>query len=293
MYNENNRVVLDDENRLSLNFSDFNRYYGITLKIEQEKKEDQFLNFEFKIKHIETRYKSAILDIERFNLRINHQEPNYTIDELAYKCGNVIYPLRIFVDEELHIINIENHQDIIMRWETLKNEIKKQEVTKAMQWYLDETEKSIMNINNLKENIRQDLFLSALLTPIYTKYIFIHNNTELDIAVPMIPHTKPIQFSVKQQVAREYTTFNTITVTQKGRINDTRSAYEIATRSIIGIGDGEKAVGNMEVTYQLDKETKIINSIIANYNIELSYGESRVIELQAFHLEEKESKIFD
>lgn len=293
MYNENNRVVLDDENRLSLSFDDFNRHYGVTLKIRQEKKEDQNLSFEFKVTYLETRHKSAIIEIERLNLKINHQEPNYTIDELAYKCGNVIYPLCIFIDEEFHILSIENHQDIIMRWEILESEIKKQEVTDAMQWYLDETEKSIMNINNLKENIRQDLFLSTLFVPIYTNYVFIHNTTEKEITVPLVPNTLPIHFSIKQKILREYTPYNTITVTQKGRVNDTRSAYEIATRSIIGIGDGEKAVGNMEVTYQLDKETKVIDVIIANYEIVLPHNESRTIELQAFRIEEKEIELLN
>jgi len=290
---QNGRVKLDNENRLSLNFNRFNRYYGVTLEIEQENKETQFLSFEFKIAYVETRYKSAILNIERFNLRINHQEPIYTMDELAHKCGNIIYPLQISIDEQLQTLSIENHKDIINRWQILREKTEQDEMTDTMRWYLDETESNIMNANEIIRNIRQDLFLSTLFVPLYTSYVPIHNTTETNVEVPLVPSSEPIRFLTKQKILREYTTYNTITITQKGRINDERSAYEIATRSIIGMGDGEKAIGNMEVTYQLNRETRIIDSIIANYNIQLSHNESRAISLEAFHLEEKESVIFN
>jgi len=280
------RVKFDEGNTLKLDFNKFNKHYGINLKIKQDQKEEQNLSFEFKIKSKIVTKNTSILNIDRINLKINDEKPNHSTDELAYKCGKVIYPIEVLVTNNFELLKVLNHEAILTKWIKTKKEILKEDTNKSIIWYIEQMEKSIIEKELIIKTLKKDYFLAALFAPIYTDYAPLYNFTDVSVKVPLIPFTKSINFSVKQKVKKVYTTYNTITVEQKGEIDDGRSAYEIVTHKEFGINNGEKAKGDINVTYQIEKESKVINSIIGNYSINLPYNESRFVELRAFDIKE-------
>jgi len=285
-------VKLDDGNSLNIDLSKFNRCYGVNLSIKQENKEMLKLSFEYGITS-RIAHNGAILTIDRNNLLINESKPSSALDELAHKCGQAIYPLELLVNQNLKPVKIINHKDIVKRWVDVRNKILKEsnELNGIAKNYIHETQKNLMNSSFLFNSIKRNIFLSSLFKPLHTNYSLIYNDTELDVDVSVLPHYRPLKYKVKQKVVKHYTKFNTITITQDGTLNDDMSAYDLSTRSAIKTNAGEKAKGKLKTSYQLDKESKVINSVITNYNIELPYGESREIELTAFHIAEKQHLI--
>lgn len=286
---EKEKVRFDEGNILKLQSGKFTRYYGVQLQIKQEQKEEQNLSFEFKIIS-EVVDDGLIVIIERNNLKINNQIPNLAFDELAYRCGNVIYPLKVKVNYDLIPIKLLNHQAIIKRWVQTKKEIENDHnnLNNEVEKYLAEMQKSLVKKESILQTVKTDLFLSALFVPLHTDYSPLYSTSEVKCKIPMVPFSESIIFKTKQKVDKYYTTYNTITIRQSGTIADDRSAYDIVIKCSLPFNKGTKAEGKLSSTYQIEKETKIVYSILADYSINLPYGESREIALKAFQINKKE-----
>ncbi len=272
------------------------RIFGVSIRIRKEACEEQNLTYETKIeRHYSFEDTAWHFLIDKKELRINHQVPNLAADELAEKCWKIFYPLEILVDSNWKEKTIGNEEEIAERWEVLKKELDEQYIDEVSAWYISEFDKNVRNPILLKTIIDQDIFLSFYFSPLYRKYKpFVFSADEI-VFIPIVPKTKSIQYNITQAVSEFYTTYNSINIKQKGMANDERSGEEIAMRRNFSFkqeGEAiELAYGEYTAEYDLDKETKNIQSIIGDCTLQLPHDESRSIHIEAYYLREKDHEL--
>ncbi len=280
-------------NLLEVDFLDFKRYYGTTILIEKEGTDPQHLSYENKIICKQKRHNSWLLEVDRKNLRVNHEMPNNTMDYIAYACGQVLYPMQILVTNQLNIESIENFADIQKKWINVKNSLQeKYDKTSLLNNYFKVMDPYMKNLEAMIEVIKRDFFLASYCSPIHGKpYDFIYNSSDVYMKIPIVPNTKPVNYKVTQKVRSTFTSFGTITIEHEGAVLEERTPYDLSIRSNQSLNKREENVqGKLKSTYQLDKDTKTISSIIANYDIILPNNESRKISFKTFHLAERDKE---
>src|SRR6478609_8268502 len=64
-----------------------------------------------------------IYQVDRTPVFINDQEPDTLAEELAAQIGAVIYPLQLETNAQGLATKIQNHGEIMERWNTLKSDL--------------------------------------------------------------------------------------------------------------------------------------------------------------------------
>lgn len=270
------------------------RTYGFMLTTQKEKKKPNTLRFEAKvncpriINHI-----SYLYIIDRKQVYINDKIPHTTADEFAEQCGKVIYPLHLLISQAGAVRGIANHCEIAERWKQKKEYLLKRYQGDLIEWYIRETEKGIGNKEALLRNLQQDWFLSLYFGYRYNNH-YPALNRSVSLRLPIIPNTRPVLFEGEEHISEDYTPYNTIFIEQKGTPADTRSATDIANRSEIPVSavmgyESKKTDGKFHISYDLSKENKLIENIVADCSVTLPYDQSRKVQAELHHLKEKDT----
>jgi hypothetical protein len=154
---------------------------------------------------------------------INGKMPDTMMEELAIKTAEVLYPLKIVVDEFGKWIDIHNYNEIESRWERIKNEILDYYEGEVADAYIEKTENSLENSETLLESLRSDYFLRAFFNGIHVEYTAEYSFKE-EVSFPLEKDEEAI-FTVQQKIAPFLDDSDLIKVEQKGEYID--SGYEI------------------------------------------------------------------
>ncbi|WP_310556421.1 hypothetical protein [Flavobacterium sp.] len=167
-----------------------------------------------------------VYEINKSEIFINDEEPNYMLDELAEKVTQNIYPLQIVVNEEGKYIGIHNFNEIKKRWEKSKKEILEYHSGNWVNDYLELTDKTLENESSLQISLESDWFLSSFFGGIYINYTpFL--KFENSITFPILPKIKPLVYKVEQTTDEYLDEFNQVIVEQNGILNEERSKADI------------------------------------------------------------------
>ena len=286
--------VIFDHQGLNLSGDLFKRIYGVSIRFNKDNTEEQSITFEAKIiRKYSHKDNSWNVQIDKKELRINDEVPYMASDEIAYKCWRVFYPLDLNISNNWSQKTITNTEELNKRWVALKKEFDQEYIDEEVsRWYINEFDKSIKNPFLLQTLVDQDIFLAFFFAPLYQVYTPFTLSAKVKMGIPIVPKIMPIQFDVEQYVLEHYSSFNSITIKQKGMINDGRCVNDIVNRRIFPQNEeGEVAEGAYSTQYELDKDTKAIQSIIGDCSIKLPNDEGRSIHIEAYYLSEKDHEL--
>ena len=108
-------------------------------------------------------------EIDRKNMLIDNHEPNTVFEQLAFECGQAIFPLRFTIDTSGEIKQFYEFSKVIERWTIIKNQLLSYyEVDMAVN-YIMRTDQNLKNVNTIKQLIKNQLFVYFYFNPIQQK----------------------------------------------------------------------------------------------------------------------------
>ncbi|PSL49720.1 hypothetical protein CLV51_1011055 [Chitinophaga niastensis] len=133
--------------------------------------------------------------VTRTALRINDQPAtDYLATDLAAQCGSVIYPLQLHIGQGGQILSVPNYKEILVRWNERMAGLKQYFVGQEAEEYIAHTDNTIQNPELFIQSLKQDLFLSAWFSLLYTGY-----RKQFTVDYPLQAFQAPISFSVVQE----------------------------------------------------------------------------------------------
>ncbi|MBB5636270.1 hypothetical protein HDE68_002158 [Pedobacter cryoconitis] len=265
----------------------FSRKYGY-LQIFKNQDEENAIKYELEIKYIKT----VSQDIRIFRLErltevfINNVVPDLLVDQLAYECGKVFYPLDVKVGFNGQFAGIYNEQEIIERWKEVKERVKKYFLGDLVTRYIELMDVTINSSELLADSFRNDLLFRAYFNDIYKSYTPDLQIQE-DVFFPVAAKGNQVSFETSQLVKPLLNDYEEIEIIHKGTVNDKRTKFNIENGyHFILEGQGARTIsGTYNATYKLAANTKSIESIVAKWVLEEPINKS--IEIRLFRIDEE------
>lgn len=266
----------------------FSRRYGYVISFIDGDEKNK-LKYEVEITFLKTIPEVArLFKIDRVSsVYVNNAEPDLLIDQLAYETGKVFYPLIAEIDFDGKFIRIRNVEEIQTRWIKNREEILEYFTGEETEKYLGLMDEAIADEEYLNEVIANDMFISTYFSGIYRSYTWSLTVQE-NLSFPIAGKGRPVNFNVTATVAKQLNSFNAIELQHQGEANDERSALDIEEEQFFPLQKLEDPATNpVEGTYQalyiLNKETKAIESVVAEWKLDLK--NKKEIEVKIFEIE--------
>lgn len=163
--------------------------------------------------------KFHLFEINRASdIDINGKIPDTIMDGLAAKTAEVLYPLKIVVDEFGKWIDIYNHAEIEGRWGNIKSEILDYYEGEVVEKYIEHVERTLESSERVLRSLRSDYFLRAFFNGIHVGYTADYE-FEKDLSFPLQKETESV-FRVQHKMAPNLDDEGYIRIEQKGNYTD-------------------------------------------------------------------------
>jgi len=217
-----------------------------------------------------------LFEINRKSIYINNEVPDTVMDELAAKTAEVLYPLKIVVDESGKWIDIYNYDEIESRWKGKKEEILDYYEGEVTENYIDHTETAFESAVTLFKSISSDYFLRAFFNGVHINYTADYA-LKNEVYFPLEKDEESL-FKVKQKIDPFLDESFFVKVEQKGEYVDA------VTESNFGF---EPWKGNYSATYLLDADNYGIEKI--NLECSIDYDEPIKVTIVIDSLQKQEN----
>ncbi len=257
----------------------FSRSYGVLISFTTAG-EVTTMKYEMMVTYVKTLVDEQvrIFSLERLSpVYINDLAPESTVDQLAYETGKVFYPLLVQVGFDGAFIGIFNHDEIKKRWVETKEKVMEYFTGEETEKYLAQTELMINDGFALDICFRNDWFINTFFAPIYKSYGEAREVKNVR-RFALSPNATPEHFDVIENIDPFLNHYNAIEIHHKGKIDRT----ELNLFSDGEDGEGIPVEAIYEADIVLQKETKSIDAIIANWS--WSDGQQKSITLRVFNM---------
>lgn len=217
-----------------------------------------------------------LFEINRKSIYINNEVPDTVMDELAAKTAEVLYPLKIVVDESGKWIDIYNYDEIESRWKGKKEEILDYYEGEVTENYIDHTETAFESAVTLFKSISSDYFLRAFFNGIHINYTADYA-LKNEVYFPLEKDEESL-FKVEQKIDPLLDESFFVKVEQKGEYVDA------VTESNFGFVPWK---GNYSATYLLDADNYGIEKI--NLECSIDYDEPIKVTIVIDSLQKQEN----
>lgn len=176
-----NNKILEKENLLHFDVVNFRKKYKVEIIIEENPEERTWLSYEVSVENLEILPSGNYLCyFTTGNFLINRKEPDLVMEQLANKCRKPFEIMVFIVSKSGEILEINNHPDIIERWEVVKKRLKIEYAGKEFEKYVSVMDTVIYNREVFLSKIKQDIFISQFFFPIYEETFtgFVKKNRE-------------------------------------------------------------------------------------------------------------------
>ena len=180
------------------------------------------ISFQTSVESLESNPKinGYIVQIDRTSITLlNNEEPELVIDELALSTAKVIYPLQIILNYRGKFIDIKNYEEIVKRWETVKENIRDNFESEQTENYIISTEATLKNKETLLASLKKDWFLNAYFSEIYINY-YSKYKINSKIHFPVIPDFEDFEYIIVQEMNKYTDDESQLTISQTGTINN-------------------------------------------------------------------------
>ncbi|WP_459210494.1 hypothetical protein [Aquimarina rhabdastrellae] len=146
------------------------RTYGIKINYNNQKRIQYLLEVKCE------GYKKDIFTYTLVRKRFfkDGKELDSTLEQLAEKSANCLYPLQVSVNQQGQIIAIANQKEIQERWETLKLELSKLYTGEPFQKYCSRMDKAVNNSKEILRSMNNDVLYDILFSKLYLNYSKTH-----------------------------------------------------------------------------------------------------------------------
>ncbi|CAM4074475.1 hypothetical protein SAMN06265348_102293 [Pedobacter westerhofensis] len=276
--------------KLQLKPPHFSRSYGVLYTFTEGDK-THTIKYNLDVTYVKTIIDRArIFKLERTTpVYVNDIEPDLLVDELAYECGKIFYPLMIEVDFDGKFLSVLNHSEITTRWKEKKIAVSEYFKGELTEKYIQLMDSAIATPEQVTEIFANDLFISVYFSSVYKSYTSqyaIKRNTTF----PILGQAAAVLFEVAETIDQDLNEADKIEIIHQGTIIDERSNRDLKEESSYPLSkyayEGEiGATGNYYALYRLDAETKAIFSIVADYVLDTE--PTQKTQVKVFELIEK------
>ncbi|MBZ4043835.1 peptidoglycan-binding protein LysM [Flavobacterium hibisci] len=211
---------------------------------------------------------------------VNGGIPDTMMDGLAVKTAEVLYPLKIVVDEFGEWIDIYNHAEIESRWGKIKSEILDYYEGEVVEKYIKHTEDTLESSERVLSSLRSDYFLRAFFNGIHIGYTADYE-FEKDLSFPLQKETESV-FRVQHKMAPNLDDAGYIRIEQKGNYTDSGFGFLY--------GNAHLKV-NYSAVYFLNSDTYTIEKMNVECNIEKVQSIKTTIEIELLKMKKKDELI--
>jgi hypothetical protein len=279
-------IINNDQEVVAINYNllDVRRTYGVIFVSENEKKEKLQVHYEIDVICIDQRDEhTCIFELQKHQTYINEKKPDTIIDELVEQCGAVLYPLHIQVNQSGEAIGIENQESLQKRWEIKKNEIAKAYKGKETEVLIQNMDAIISDTDQVSELLFQrDWFMNLFFIPIYK------NKKQSVHKFPLLPYVPPILYQLKRKVTKHPHKEGDVFINLSGNCVDKRSEKDILRGNMISLSkDTKQGSGTCNLTYQLYKNSPLIDMITGSCKLEFPSKKKKKMTIEVYHLKNK------
>ncbi|KAF2517735.1 LysM peptidoglycan-binding domain-containing protein [Flavobacterium foetidum] len=212
---KNKKVNLASNFRLPFLPEQTNGSYKVKYTYEVEDEMD-VIEMNVSVKWLATdRNKYHLFQINRSpNIYVNGKLTDTLISGLAGQTAEVLYPLKVVVDEFGKWIALYNYDEIDARWGETKNKKLDYYYGEFTEAYIEETEYALKSSDTLFDSLRSDYFLRAFFNGIYVSHTADYSFTG-EVSFPIEKEDEAI-FNVQQKIAPFVDDSDSIKVEQKG-----------------------------------------------------------------------------
>lgn len=270
------------------NAKEFYNNYAVLISLIEDNKQTQ-VKFTTSIKYITTLENgNRVFEINRTSiLYINDIVPDNTIDELAYECGTVYYPLQVELGENGKILSIYNYGEIVDRWQIKKGNLSSYFKGEVVEQYIQLTDETIQSKIDLTDCFTKDLFFDIYFSSIYKIYIT-GEAFKTDKYFPLIGKSLPIKFSCIEVLGEYLNAYGALELTHSGELSDERCVLDLEEELDYPVNkllnnSLEKAKGSYDALYILNDSAGDVETIIANWKLDLDV--KKEIEIKVYKIE--------
>lgn len=269
-----------------------NRTYGVTYTFDTAGSQ-QTISYEITVccirKHPGPQY---LFEINKGQVYINDQAPEKMIDQLAERCGSVLYPLQVTVNEGGQFIAVANQPQIAAAWEALKPSVVQYYTGNVTDDIVEYMDLAVGSDAHIYQSLCRDWFMALYFSNVYQPGSDIMERP-LTAALPVMPYTAPVHFAVTQKPVQHHTDSGCLILQQKGSCDDPRSVEDLLQEKEVPLSQQLYGVhtplkGSMEITYKLYHKDYSINAIIGECFMQLGAGREKKINFSIYHLREKD-----
>ncbi|PDS23030.1 hypothetical protein [Flavobacterium branchiophilum] len=180
------------------------------------------ISFQTSIKGLENSPKinGYITEIDRISITLlNNEEPELVIDELALATAKVIYPLQIILNYRGKFVDIKNYEEIVKRWEIVKENIRDNFESEQTENYIISTEATLQSKETLLASLKKDWFLNTYFAEIYINY-YSKYKINSKIHFPVITDFEDFEYTIVQEMNKYADDESQLTISQTGTINN-------------------------------------------------------------------------
>lgn len=274
----------DTPGKLTLNYSQGEKTYGVLYTIENGKKVHT-IKQQIKISWAAENSGYHFYYITRDEvIYVNDTEVNTMAQEIAQKAAQALYPLLIVVDESGKWVYINNHDHIVERWGETKNQIRKYYKGEHVEKYFSIYDKNLADKDTLFLSMQKDWFLNALFNKIHVQYPPT-KSIEKNIGFPYLAKTENIQYRVEQKIDDLLDVDNLIVIDINGKLDDSRTKTDFEKELNIPAKEysEEKPTGNYRAKYYLNPNNYMPEAFIVTCDLALDIPQKYTISATHLH----------
>ena len=180
------------------------------------------ISFQTSIEGLENNPKinGYIVQINRTSITLlNNEEPELVIDELALATAKVIYPLQIILNYRGKFVGINNYEEIVKRWEIVKENIRDNFESEQTENYIISTGATLQSKETLLASLKKDWFLNAYFSEIYINY-YSKYKINKTINFPVVSDFEDSKYSIVQEMNKYSDDESQLTISQAGLIDN-------------------------------------------------------------------------
>lgn len=248
----------------------FMRRYGVR-QVFSTAGAETVLKYEMEITYKKTIAEGLrLFELNRFDqLYINNEVPDSIADELAFRTGQVFFPLQVLVDFAGRYVSVYNLVQIRERWTVLKKELLEFFAGEEVETYFGYQETVLMDQDKINDIFGKDILIRAYFAGLYQNYVA---EKELDslLYFPLTGHAAPVLFSVKETLVPHYNSSGQLEIIHKGTADDDRSIADILRYDDYATSRDddqslEKIKADYKARYALNAETRSIEAMEASW----------------------------
>ncbi|SFA49706.1 hypothetical protein SAMN04488511_108187 [Pedobacter suwonensis] len=257
----NKKIYYSGVNALRLEWPvDLSAHYGVVITFNEREENANEVKYELRV----TRLKPGnagqpLFQIERISdVFINEISPDLIADKLAYALGKVFYPLVIAVDYNGGFQSVYNHDEILKRWQLVKQKVLDNFEGHLVEDYICRMEKQLSNPDQITLAFyNNDWFIHTFFKPVYKEY-GPNYATESLFKFPIARDFIVEGYLTQEKISSETNHFGAIELTHNGKVMSVADEMAIA---------GSKE-GNYEGYYLLHPKFKRILSVVSDFSYE-------------------------